>query len=67
MAYFELAALLIAYNSSTKFSNLQYLLYINIPSFFFVVQQPKSGLIVDVSRSLSIRQTRARAHALGLL
>jgi hypothetical protein len=62
MAYFELAALLIAHSASTKFSNLEYLLYISFP-FFFLVQQPKSGLIVDVSRSLSIRQMRARAHA----
>jgi len=32
-----------------------------------MVQQHKSGLIVDVSISRSIRQTRARAHALGIL
>jgi len=67
MTYFELEALLIAYSPSTKFSNLGYLLYINIPRFFFLVQQPKSEPIVNVSRSLSLKQTRSRAHALGLL
>jgi hypothetical protein len=56
MAYFDLAALLIACSPSTKFSNLEYLVYINIPSFF-LVQKPEAGLIVDVSRSLSISQS----------
>jgi hypothetical protein len=60
MAYFELAALLITCSPSTKFSYLEYLVYINIPSFFFV-QKSEAGIIVDVSRSLSISQ-RVLAH-----